>query len=381
MGTVEAGERTVPRFCRREVDGFLKCGVLAHGLLRVHCDDCGKDEVVAFSCKGRGFCPSCGTARMVDTAAWLCDAVIPTVPVRQWVLSLPYRVRTLCAYDAAACRVVRNVLVRAVSGFYERTARREGVPRPRAGAVAFVQRFDSGLRLNVHFHVLWLDGVYGWEPGQGAPVFAEQGEVTDGDVQQLVKRIHGRVLRALRKAGKWVDPGEAGDGVEAAGDELLPGLAAAAVQGRAAFGERSGQLDGRTGRDGRYEPRVKAPLCAEIEGFSLHADAWVAARDRESLERLCRYAARPAVAESRLAELADGRIAYSLKKRWRDGTTAVVMTKAVLMERLCALVPKPRKHLVTYLSRSAGTGGGDCVRRWCRGVRRRPRRNAPATRC
>jgi hypothetical protein len=82
----------------------------------------------------------------------------------------PYRVRVLCAYDAAACRRVRNVLVRAVSGFYERTARRAGVPRPRAGAVAFVQRFDSGLRLNVHVHVLWLDGVYGWELGLGAPV-------------------------------------------------------------------------------------------------------------------------------------------------------------------------------------------------------------------
>lgn len=47
-------------------------------------------------------------------------------------------------------------------------------------------------------------------------------------------------------------------------------------------------------------------------------------------------------------ELSDGRIGYALKKRWRDGTTAVVMTKEVLMERLCALVPKPRKHLVTY---------------------------------
>ncbi len=54
------------------------------------------------------------------------------------------------------------------------------------------------------------------------------------------------------------------------------------------------------------------------------------------------------MAESRLVELADGRIEYVLKARWRDGTTAVVMTKAVLMERLCALVPKPRKHLVTY---------------------------------
>jgi hypothetical protein len=83
VGTVEAVERTVPRLCRREVEGFLKCGILTHGLLRVHCCDCGKDDVVAFSCKGRGFCPSCTTARMMDTAAWLVDAVIPAAPVRQ----------------------------------------------------------------------------------------------------------------------------------------------------------------------------------------------------------------------------------------------------------------------------------------------------------
>jgi len=48
-----------------------------------------RSDVVVFSCKGRGFCPSCGAARMVDTAAWLGDAVIPEVPVRPWVLSLP----------------------------------------------------------------------------------------------------------------------------------------------------------------------------------------------------------------------------------------------------------------------------------------------------
>jgi hypothetical protein len=128
------------------------------------------------------------------------------------------------------------------------------------------------------------------------------------------------------------------DGDAGAGDELLPGLAAAAVEGRAALGERAGQRDGRIGRDGRWAPLVKGPLCAEVDGFSLHAGAWVSARDREKLQKLCRYAARPVVAESRLVELADGRIGYSLKKRWRAGTTAVVMTKEVLMERLCALV-------------------------------------------
>ncbi|MCC7062136.1 MAG: protein kinase, partial [Planctomycetes bacterium] len=183
------GERSVPRFCRREVEGFVRCGILGHGLARVHCAACRQDCVVAFSCKGRGFCPSCGARRMADTAAWLVDRVIPEVPVRQWVLSLPYRVRHLCAYDADVCAAVRRILVRAVSGYYERWARRLGKPRPRAGAVAFVQRFDSALRVNLHFHVLWTDGVFAHEPGRGRAEFCEHGELSDADVGRLVRAI------------------------------------------------------------------------------------------------------------------------------------------------------------------------------------------------
>jgi hypothetical protein len=179
-------------------------------------------------------------------------------------------------------------------------------------------------------------------------VFHAQPEVTDAYVQLLAQRIHARVLRALRKAGKWFDEDAAADADCAPADDLLPGLAAAAVAGRAAFGARAGRRDGRVGGDGRWRPQAKGPLCAALDGFSLHANTWVAPRDRERLEALCRYAARPAVSESRLAELPDGRIGYARKRRWRDGTTAVGMTNAVLMERLCALVPPPRKHLVTY---------------------------------
>lgn len=84
----------------------MRGGALARGFACVYCD-CGHDDVVAVSCKGRVFCPSCGAARMVDTAAWLCDAAIRAVQVRQWVLSLPYRVRALCAYDAEACAGAR----------------------------------------------------------------------------------------------------------------------------------------------------------------------------------------------------------------------------------------------------------------------------------
>ena len=58
-----------------------------HGFLRLRCEDCGHEKLVAFSCKRRGFCPSCGARRMAETTAHLVDQVVPQVPVRQWVLS------------------------------------------------------------------------------------------------------------------------------------------------------------------------------------------------------------------------------------------------------------------------------------------------------
>ena len=66
------------------------------------------------------------------------------------------------------------------------------------------------------------------------------------------------------------------------------------------------------------------------------------------MEHLLRYAGRGAIAASRLSRLPDGRVCYELTRRWTDGTTHVVMTPEVLIERLLALVPRPRRHLVTY---------------------------------
>jgi len=89
-------------------------------------------------------------------------------------------------------------------------------------------------------------------------------------------------------------------------------------------------------------------FCADCDGFSLHAGVRVAAGDRRRVEHLLRYAGRPAIAESRLSLLPDGCGCYELKRRWKGGTTNVVMPPEVLIERLLALVPRPRRHLVTY---------------------------------
>jgi ribosomal protein S27E len=97
---MRSAEREVPCFVEREFRAFLECGVLSRGFLRVHCASCGMDRVVGFSCKKRGWCPSCGGRRMAETAAHLVDHVLPHVPIRQWVLSVRHGLRYRMAYDA-----------------------------------------------------------------------------------------------------------------------------------------------------------------------------------------------------------------------------------------------------------------------------------------
>ena len=83
-------DRQLPSHVERELRAYLECGILAYGFMRVRCEQCGQSRAVAFSCKRRGFCPGCLGRRMADTAARLTDEVFPPVPVRQWVLSLPF---------------------------------------------------------------------------------------------------------------------------------------------------------------------------------------------------------------------------------------------------------------------------------------------------
>jgi ribosomal protein S27E len=88
-----AEARALPRYVDDEFEAYLKCGLLEHGFLRVKCESCQAEKLVAFSCKRRGFCPSCGARRMAETVALLVDDVLPRQPVRQWVLSLPFALR------------------------------------------------------------------------------------------------------------------------------------------------------------------------------------------------------------------------------------------------------------------------------------------------
>ncbi|MBI3454477.1 MAG: transposase zinc-binding domain-containing protein, partial [Candidatus Rokubacteria bacterium] len=133
-------------FVRREFEAYLTCGILGHGLLRLRCERCGDTTVVAFSCKGRAFCPSCGGRRMSELAAHLVDHVLPHVPIRQWVFTVPVPVRYQLAFDAALTRAVLRVFVRTVFSWLRQRAARRGIIAGRCGAVTAIQRFGGALQ-------------------------------------------------------------------------------------------------------------------------------------------------------------------------------------------------------------------------------------------
>ncbi len=340
--------RVVPKFVENDLRDFLDCGILERGFIRVHCNACGKDRVVAFSCKSRSFCPSCYGRRMAETAAHLVDHVFPEVPVRQWVLSVPFSLRYRLAYDSSLVRDVAQIFVRAI---FSSIRRRAGVPasnrKARCGAVGFIQRFSDALNLDPHGHVMALDGIY-IENSKSELTFLPVGPPSDAEVARVAGRVHRSVMRLMKKRG--IGPEADLQDTLQLDEPLLAELYSASISGRVATGPRAGRPIVRVGDeiDSENAEAKSGSCCAMVEGFSVHAGVVVPAHDRVRLERLLRYASRGPISNERLSLLPDGRLRYKLKRRWKDGTNAVIYEPMELMERLAALVPPPRFNIVRY---------------------------------
>jgi hypothetical protein len=219
----------LPRFVEREFLEFLRCGCLPGGFARFRCGDCGLDRLVPFSCKARACCPSCGGRRMAERAAHLVDHVFPAVPVRQWVLTFPHRLRYRLAWDHDLCRAVAGLGVRAVVGFLRHRAREAGMVGGRGGAVAIVQRFGGAMNLNLHIHALVMDGV----GSDGTHLrFWPSPPPTDLDVAEVLATIVPRVGRLLERRGAGEADGASGVDRWAEESPVLAGLATASPHSR-----------------------------------------------------------------------------------------------------------------------------------------------------
>jgi len=268
---------------------------------------------------------------MAQTAAHLVDRVIPPVPVRQWVISVPKRLRCFLADRPNAVAALTRIfieeferLLRTAAGL-PRDGHRPSAARPRLGAVSFLHRFGSAVNHHVHLHVCATDGVF-VPTGDGRPAFLPARPITQADLATLTEKVRRRVVRCFRM------------------QRLLDADAAVDM------------------------------LAWENSGFSIDASVRITLLDRDvpsyfqSLEHLLRYCARPPFALERLSVIRgeDGRLArvrYVLprhkaanwigpgrgRKSTRPGANGVVeLSPFEFLDRLADLVPPPRKHRHRY---------------------------------
>jgi hypothetical protein len=305
----------VPQWVEEDFRAYLRCGILAHGFARIRCDACAAERLVAFSCKGRGVCPSCNARRMVEVAAHLTDHVLPALPVRQWVLSLPKRIRPFLPHDPRLTGDVLRILLRAIRTTLHR-ASPSAPADARLGAVSFLHRFGSALNPHFHFHVVVLDGVFS-EGDDGSATFHEATHLTADDVLRLERTLQRRVLRLFQRRGLLT-----GDTVE----DML-----------------TWQASG---------------------GFSLDASVRIHGSDAGGRERLLRYCARPPFALERLrierdspeqrtasslaGEVGIRQVIYLPARPTRDGRTVLALSPLEFLAALSRLIPPPRVHRHRY---------------------------------
>ncbi|MCH8137214.1 MAG: IS91 family transposase [Proteobacteria bacterium] len=338
----------LPRHVTREFNEYLVCGRLEHGFLRVRCEDCHHEHLVAFSCKRRGFCPSCGARRMVETAALLVDDVLPHKPIRQWVLSFPYPLRFLLANNPQVVSKALSIINRVISAYLINKA---GCKKSRAytGAVTLVQRFGSALNLNLHFHILFIEGVY-QEKYNGQLRFHHVNAPTVSELNTLVATISQRIARNLERQGLLTqDDTSSYLTLDLQDDDAMNQLQGHSITYRIAVGPQQGRKVFALQTIPSWEDDdFGTNQVGKIAGFSLHAGVATKTRERNKLERLCRYIARPGVSEKRLAVTSRGMVRYELKTPYRDGTTHVIFEPLDFIAKLAALVPKPRANLTRF---------------------------------
>lgn len=313
----------LPKRVVEEVRRYLQCGQLRYGFVEVACGTCKRLSLVAFSCKQRGFCPSCTTRRSIEAGAQL-ETCLPRVGHRQWTLSLPWTLRLAVAKQPKLLKRIEKALVRAVWRWQRRVAKHLGISnRLVGGAVAFVQWFGSNLQLTPHLHVLIPDALWNKEnDGEGGA--QELPPPTDEEVESVLRRI----LTQLRAVLAETEGAYSEDDFES--------LQAEGIQANLALPMP------------RYPPQRGRRTAVGL-GFSLHADTWVHGNDRQGLERLCRYASRGPVAESRVSRRADGLYDYVTKR----GAT-LTLSAEKLVRRLLALIPPSKIHLTSFHGVYAG---------------------------
>ena len=349
----EAESRPVPDYVKKEFEAYLRCGILTYGFIRLQCSCCKEEKIVAFSCKRRGFCPSCAAKRQAEAATHLVQNVLPVVPYRQFVVSFPIPLRYWLQSNRKLFSKIHRIVTQHINLYYSQKALAIGLKDPKPGSVSFTQRWGSACNLNPHLHILCPDEVY--TRGDGRPKWNSIEDISDDDVATLVTKVSQSVLKYLRKLGYLDKHGEVVQNPipdDIYQDSESIGMSTvASIAGKIAFGPNAGKFVTRIGSGFGFNeeiPLAKGRMCFSINGFSLHANTHINALQRDRLHQLIEYIARGPISNERLEITAEGKVKLRLKTRWSDGTTHLLFTPGEFIEKLMALIPPRKSHLVRW---------------------------------
>lgn len=347
LNSVAQADKHVPNYVIEEFKSYLGCGRLEHGFARIKCNECDYERLLPFSCKRRGFCPSCCGRRMNEGEIRITEEIFPKQNARQWVLSLPIPLRFFCSRNRPLLNEIARVFSTVIERLIRRKLRAAGFQKAKSGGILFIQRLGGALNLNVHFHAIFIDGGYAFDRETETLTFHEMPSLTSEDIAWAVERIFRGCIKVLKQRGMIGDDSLASE-EEPDGIGLCDG---SSIKNLIAYGARAGQPVRRLRIP--TEPgtiQIRGDLAAELNGFNLKADKVVKAHQRWKLARLVRYVTRPPVALERLSLTDDGReVRYIMKKPWSDGTTEVRLSGIEMVEKLAAAVPPPCGHLTRYL--------------------------------
>jgi len=246
---------------------------------------------------------------------------MPEVPLRQWVLSVPFELRLLLARDPRALTAVGRIFVQEIFRSQRERAGLSGLRSTASGAVCFPQRFGGSMNLNVHFHVVVPDGVFTAARSAARADFWRLPTPDRMDLETLTVNVEMRVVGWLRRHG-FLD----NDPDEPPTEPVARSALDACLHGSLGLGELTA-MPSRPGPSDDGHEALPAPPRSQrrsdhVRGFDVHAGVVVSASDREGRERLLRYCARPPLSLERLSVLSDGRIAYAIRKPWGNETIA-----------------------------------------------------------
>jgi hypothetical protein len=197
--------------------------------------------------------------------------------------------------------------------------------------------------------LLFLDGVY-VDAGVGASDqrFIAIHSHRVADIVSLTHKISSRIARYLERNGFIERDAENSFLAELNGSEARDDQSYS-VNYRISVGHQKGRkVFALKTLPSLFAEDQGDELVGKISGFSLHAGVLAKAHQREKLERLCRYIARPPVSAHRLSLTSEGNIRYELKTPYRNGTTAMVFEPLDFISKLAALVPSPRVNLTRF---------------------------------